>query len=392
MKNYKYLIIGGGMTTSAGIDGIRSIDKEGSICIISDEKYKPYERPPLTKGLWQDTKMDSIFIEMDESNVHLHLNKKATEIDKDNKIVKDSSGKKYKYTKLLIATGATPKTISKPSKRIIYYRNLQDYKDLRSLTEKYSNFGVIGGGFIGSEIAAALSLNKKKVTMIFLEEGIGGLLFPKELSTHLNSYYKEKGIEIYPKSKVQQITEVDNKIKVKTDTNEFSFDALVIGIGVNPNIELLQSNGFNVENGVIVNEFLQTSVPDIYAAGDVAKFYSPSLDRMIRVEHEDNAYEQGKVAGKNMAGSKIKYEHLPFFYSDLFDYGYEAIGILDPKLNIIEDWKDEFNKGVVYYLQNEIVVGVLLWNVWDQIEYAGELIANKMKMDKEELTGFLPRE
>ncbi|MBN2157222.1 MAG: NAD(P)/FAD-dependent oxidoreductase [Candidatus Lokiarchaeota archaeon] len=391
MLSYKYLIIGGAMTSSAAIDGIRSIDEDGSIGIISEEEYKPYERPPLTKGLWHETKLDSIFLEFNNTNIEFYLNTKATKIDAKKKNVTDNKGQQYKYTKLLLATGASPKIISKESDRVIYYRYLRDYKKLRKLTEKYSTFGIIGGGFIGSEIAAALASLGKKVTMIFPEEGIGGLRFPEELAIYLNRYYEDNGVVVHPRTKVETVGEKNNRVIIKTDKGEFSYDAVIVGIGVSPNTDLAQSIGVKIDDGIKVDEYLRTSEADIYAAGDVTSFYSPDLDRSIRVEHEDNAYEQGKLAGKNMAGALKKYDHLPFFYSDLFDYGYEAVGILNPKLEVIEDWRDEYEEGIIYYLQNGIVVGVLLWNVWDQLDNARELIAGKKKLQKEELLGYLPK-
>ncbi len=313
MKSYKYLIIGGGMTSSAAIDGIRSVDEDGSIGIISEEEFKPYERPPLTKGLWHETELTSIFLDFNNHNVKFHLATKASKIDTKKRIVTDSKGHQYKYTKLLIATGASPRFIIKESDRVIYYRYLSDFKKLKKLTEKNSTFGIIGGGFVGSEIAAALNSLGKKVTMIFPEHGISGLRFPEELATHLNIYYEEKGVIVHAFTKVVDIVEKNKRVIVKTDKGDFPFDAVVIGIGVIPNIDLAQSAGIKIDNGIKVNEYLVTSFPDIYAAGDVTNFYSPDLDRNIRVEHEDNAYMQGSIAGKNIAGSLEKVQSFTIF-------------------------------------------------------------------------------
>ncbi|TFG21277.1 MAG: NAD(P)/FAD-dependent oxidoreductase [Promethearchaeota archaeon] len=391
MKIYKYLIIGGGMTTKAAIDGIRSLDADGSIGVISEEKYKPYERPPLSKGLWKDKRMDDIFFEMDAPNVSFHLSTTAKNVDRDKKVVTDSKNHQYKYSKLLIATGVTPKKISDESERIIYYKNLDDFKKLRQLTKKYSNFGIIGGGFIGSEIAAALTNTEKKVTMFFIEKGVGGLIFPEKLAKHLNDYYENHGVSILSETSVTKIHKEEKKIHVQTMNKDYSFDVLVIGVGAHPDMELLKSIHIDLESGVKVDQYLRTSDPNIYAAGDVANFYSPDLEKRIRVEHEDGAYTQGEIAGKNMTGAEEPYNHLPFFYSDLYDYGYEAIGTLNSNLEMIEDWKKEFDEGVVYYRENGIVVGVLLWNVWDQVDNARELIASKKKMNKDELCGYLPK-
>jgi len=142
-----------------------------------------------------------------------------------------------------------------------------------------------------------------------------------------------------------------------------------------------------VENGVLVDRFTATTNPDIYAAGDVANFRNPALDRRLRVEHEDNALTMGAVAGRNMAGRTQPYDHLPFFYSDLFDLGYEAVGLLDARLQMVEDWREPYRKGVVYYLEQGRVRGVLLWNTWEQVDRARELIATREKVDAASLVG-----
>jgi 3-phenylpropionate/trans-cinnamate dioxygenase ferredoxin reductase component len=140
-----------------------------------------------------------------------------------------------------------------------------------------------------------------------------------------------------------------------------------------------------------VDEFLRTTQQDIYAAGDVAEFYNPALDRRLRVEHEDNANTMGKCAGKNMAGAPEPYHHLPFFYSDLFDLGYEAVGELDARLAIVADWAEPYRQGVIYFHRQGYVRGVLLWNVWGQVDHARELIASKRAFKPGELRGVLPK-
>ena len=157
-----------------------------------------------------------------------------------------------------------------------------------------------------------------------------------------------------------------------------------------PDIALAQAAGLSTNNGIVVDEFLRTSDPNIYAAGDVAEFYNPTLGKRMRVEHEDNANSMGKLAGRNMGGMIEPYEHLPSFYSDMFELGYEAIGELDPRLETFADWKRPNEEGVVYYLREGRVRGVLLWNVWGQVPAARELIANRGPFTKENLRGQLP--
>jgi NADPH-dependent 2,4-dienoyl-CoA reductase/sulfur reductase-like enzyme len=167
-------------------------------------------------------------------------------------------------------------------------------------------------------------------------------------------------------------------------------DAIIAGLGIRPNVELLQAAGFQTNNGVPVNEYLQTDHPDIYAAGDVAEFFNPALQKRIRVEHEDAANSMGQTAGANMAGAHVPYHHLPFFYSDLFDLGFEAVGELDSGMEIFEDWKEPFREGVVYYLDRSRVRGVLLWNTWGQVDHARSLIAEAGPIKPSDLKGRLP--
>ncbi|MBM4201373.1 MAG: NAD(P)/FAD-dependent oxidoreductase, partial [Gammaproteobacteria bacterium] len=143
------------------------------------------------------------------------------------------------------------------------------------------------------------------------------------------------------------------------------------------------------DNGIVVDEFLRTSAADVYAAGDVANFYSPAVDERLRVEHEDNALTMGRIAGANMAGAGLRYDHLPYFYSDLFDVGYEAVGRLDAGMETIADWIDPYRKGVVYYLRDRRVRGILLWNVWDRVPAARALIAQTRSVSPGDLKGLL---
>jgi len=161
------------------------------------------------------------------------------------------------------------------------------------------------------------------------------------------------------------------------------------GIGVAPNISLAQKADIATSNGIKVNTYLETSVPDVFAAGDVACFHSPQLDRFIRVEHEDNATTMGRRAGRNMAGDVQEYNHLPMFYSDLFDLGYEAVGILDTKMDVIADWQEKYKKGVLYYLDNSQIKGILLWNVWDKMDAARAIIVQQKTFNADKLQGLI---
>jgi len=237
-------------------------------------------------------------------------------------------------------------------------------------------FAVIGGGFIGSEIAAALAINGKQVVMAFPDSSICARVFPPDLSQFLNRYFQEKGVEIISGDTVESITGGVQPVLQLKAKGELPSDGVVAGLGIQPNLGLAQAAGLEIrDGGIAVDEQLRTSAPGVYSAGDVAMFYNPTLNKFLRVEHEDNALRMGEAAGRSMAGEKTAYRHLPFFYSDLFDLGYEAVGELDPQLEIVADWAEPYKKGIVYYLKAGRVRGVLAWNIFGRMDKARLLIA-----------------
>ena len=390
MAHYEYLIVGAGMTADAAVRGIRELDMDGEIGMIGNDHNPPYNRPPLTKALWKGKPLESIWRRTQDFTVDLHLGRTARSIDPDKKVVRDDQGVNYTYENLLLAMGGTPRKLPFGAEDIIYYRTLDDYHHLRELSNRVDHFGVIGGGFIGSEIAAALTMNGKKVTMFLPEAGIGWHIYPPELSDYLNSLFRQKGVEVLTGVRVMDLQKHDDSFRLVTDHNDkINVDGVIAGIGIQPNVELAQAIGIKVSNGIVVDATLHTSLPDIFAAGDVAEFSNPTLGKRMRIEHEDNANTMGKQAGRNMAGANEPYTHLSYFYSDLFELGYEAVGELDSHLDIFADWKDPFKTGVIYYLAGRRVRGVLLWNVWDTVPKARALIAEPGPFTTANLQGRL---
>jgi NADPH-dependent 2,4-dienoyl-CoA reductase/sulfur reductase-like enzyme len=388
MKQYQYLIIGGGLTGDAAVRGIRELDTEGSIGMISMEPDPPYMRPNLSKGLWKGRPMEKIWRNTQNLNAELLLGRKVVQFDPQKKYVRDDKGDEYTYNKILLALGGSPVHLPFGGDDIIYFRDLQDYQHLRALTEHGEKFLVFGGGFIGSEIAAALTMVGKKAVMVFPEESIGANIYPRDLSQYLTDYYRQKGVEVVTDDSVAGFEKNGNRFTVRTKSGrDFDVDGVVAGIGIRPNLDLAQKAGLQVENGIIVNEQLLTSQPDVFAAGDVANFFHSALGKRVRVEHEDNALKMGKMAGRNMAGAGESYLHIPLFYSDLFELGYEAVGEMSSKMEMVSDWQDSFNKGVVYYLEAGRVRGVLLWNVWKQVDNARALMAEAGPFKPADLKG-----
>lgn len=390
MTRYEYVIIGGGMTADAAVRGIREGDSDGTIGVIGSDTHPPYDRPPLSKALWKGKPETAIWRGTEETGAALHLGRTIEGIDLRAKSVIDDQGAAYGYGKLLIATGGAPRRLRASGQRIIYYRTVDDYHRLRDFAKEPLRFAVVGAGFIGMEIAAALRMQGREVVMLVDEDGLGPKLFPDDLSRFLVGYYREQGIDVRTVGHVEVEERGDRVAVLLADGSEFEADVAVVGIGIRPSIELAREAGLTIGDGIEVDELLRTSGADVYAAGDVASFHQPILGERIRVEHEDNANAMGRAAGLAMAGEGAPYEHLPFFYSDLFDLGFEAVGSVDSRYETHADWKEPFREGVVYYLAQGRVRGVLLWNTWDQADHARRLIEESNAVTVWDLDGLLP--
>jgi 3-phenylpropionate/trans-cinnamate dioxygenase ferredoxin reductase component len=394
MKKSKYLIIGGGMTADSAVRGIRSIDTQGTICLVSNETVSPYNRPPLSKGLWHGKSIEKIWRQTEKQNVDLVLGTNIVKLDIHDKCATDYLGDLYHYEKVLFATGASPRKFPYEENFVNYYRFLKDYESLKALTEEKQNFTIIGGGFIGSELAASLSDIGKSVRIIFPETWMNQRIFPNEVSNYLHEIFKAHNVEILTGISVNGVEDRDHKklVHIKSKTGEslqIEADGVIAGLGVIPNTSLAQDSGLPIENGIKVNSYFQTDSPDVFAAGDVANYPDPFLMKNRRVEHEDHANSSGMSAGRNMAGSHDPYDHLPYFYSDLFDFGYEAVGELDSGLDITIDWEEPFKTGTLYYQRDSKVVGILLWNKWNKLDQAREVIHAAKLLSKNDLSGLI---
>jgi NADPH-dependent 2,4-dienoyl-CoA reductase/sulfur reductase-like enzyme len=393
-RKFKYVIVGAGLSGCKAIEGIRSLDSQSPILLASAENYLPYDRPPLSKKLWfGKKKVEEIFIHpkeyFKESKVDCLLNVRAVKIDPDDKIVAFDNGSACEFEKLLIATGGSPRRLDIEGGShddIFYYRYLDDYLRLKSRIHQGTKALVIGGGFIGSEIAAALNINKADVTMLIRGNYLVENVFPKPLGMAIQEDFINRGVKILTHDAPVSIEKPDGYFITRTKAGkEITSDVVITGIGIEPETHLAKSANLKIENGIVVNEFLQTSSPDIYAAGDNTCFPYQALDRYMRVEHWDNAVNQGLTAGMNMAGAGSAYTHMPYFFSDLFDFGYEAVGLVDSRLETHADWQKENNTGVIYYLENGFVRGVMCCNVWDKIDAARELIKSNRKITPDKI-------
>jgi 3-phenylpropionate/trans-cinnamate dioxygenase ferredoxin reductase subunit len=390
---YSYVIVGGGLAGAAAVEGIRRHDSTGSILLISSEHDPPYDRPPLSKNLWMGTKqVNEIFVHPEkfyvEQRVELSLGTDVAELDSAAHLVRDRNGNAFRYQKLLLATGGTPRRLpirGGELKGVCYYRTLRDYHAVRAAATSGKSAVVIGGGFIGSEMAAALSVNGVAVTMIFREEWLVSRVFPEDLGRALTDYYRSKQVTVFSKDVPASIEQSGNGYVVQTKAGRrVEADVIIAGIGIIPNIALAQAAGLRTGDGIIVDQYLRTSAPEVYAAGDVA-FFPEDVLGPRRIEHWDNAVTQGRHAGRNMAGANQPFTDMPFFFSDLFEFGYEAVGEVDSRLETFADWQEPNKTGVIYYLRDRRVRGAMMCNVWGKVDDARELIRKAQPVQVEDL-------
>jgi len=379
---YQYVIVGGGHAGAAAIAGIRAHDKTGSILLISRENFPPYLRPPLSKGLWSGkTKRDELSIHDQafyrEHHVDLVLRREAVELDPDHRRLWDDHGATYDYGKLLLATGLRPRRLEVEggdSEGVHYYRTLEDYLYLADYLPRFQHALVLGSGFIGMEMAAALITAGKEVTLLYPGEYPLQRVLPRDLGLFVADYYRDKGVETVSGEGLARIEERAELIAYTTKGNDITTQIILAGIGAEPVTDLAEGAGLEVGDGIEVDEYARTFDPNIYAVGDVVEFPYLALGRRMRIEHENHANEHGFAAGANMAGANRPYTTLPYFYSDLFELGWEAVGQVDSSLDAHPIWKEQHREGIVFYLSDDVIRGVLLWNVWDHVPWAQDVI------------------
>lgn len=413
--DYDYVIVGGGMAADAAARGIRELDDQGSIAILSEDVDEPYERPPLTKDLWKDDEADPDDTDLataDDTGAHVRIQTRVTSLDLAGQTVTANDDDVYGYGALLLVPGGRPRGLDlDASEQVVPYRTLGGYHRTLAFAEPHENgearhVVVVGGGFVGTELAAGISLQGAKVTLLTPDAAVGAKSYPAVLTDRIAEAFAAHGVDVVTGARAThleqqgdgpvvvhaQVTVPDGAGAGEAGTRTFAADGVVLGLGITPSTELAVEAGLAIDEddgGILVDENLRTSDPHVFAAGDAASYPDAILGRR-RVEHVDQAQQSGHAAGHNLAASildeeLVPYTHTPFFYSDIYDLGYEAVGDLDTSLDVIEDWPDgkEGDTGVVYYVGTEesgapgALRGVLLWNVWDSTDKARALLEDR---------------
>jgi NADPH-dependent 2,4-dienoyl-CoA reductase/sulfur reductase-like enzyme len=335
MADARYVILGGGMVAGYAAKEFAERGAAGDLLIVSSDDAPPYERPPLSKGLLAGEDDEaSVFINPErwyaDNGVTVRTRTIVERLDAGGKKLRLAGGEEISFEKLLIATGAVVRMLDLPGGKlegVHYLRSLDDSKRLRAAYEGARHAVVLGSGFIGMEVASVLARKGIDTTMLFPEDRVWQRIFTPEMSAFFETYYEERGVK-FVRLDMPQSFEGDGRVRavVTRAGAKLDADVVVAGIGVMPAVEALKDSGVRIENGVVVNEYLETGVPDVYAAGDVANYRDVIFETQRRAEHWDNAVEQGAHAARVMLGDRQPFVHVPYFFSDVFDLSYELWG------------------------------------------------------------------
>jgi 3-phenylpropionate/trans-cinnamate dioxygenase ferredoxin reductase subunit len=371
MQSYPYLIIGGGMTADAAVKGIRLSDASSRIGLIGEELDPPYSRPPLSKGLWTDLKLDEIWRPTRGRQVEMHLGRRAVQLDPARRLVRDQKGELYRYDKLLLAVGGQPRRLPGDDTNVIYYRTLADYRRARVLADARGEICIVGAGLIGTELAAVMVKRGARTTLLSTGAWPCASLLPAPLGKALGEYLQKLGVRLEVSVRVQSVQRIPGGHELQLlGGRRLHSPQVAAGIGLVPNTELAAQAGARVTPaGIVVDATLQTSVADLWAAGDCTVHHCPALDRPVQSQHEEHANFSGLAAGRAMAGKPTPYAALPYFYSTVGERGYEGVGLIDTQLD-----HEAATPGIYGYFDGGRLVGVLYWNQPADIERATALI------------------
>lgn len=398
MPDYRYVILGGGMVAGYAAKALveRGLGR-GELGIVSSDDAPPYERPPLSKGFLAGTDEEaSVFINdaafYTDHDIDVRLRTVVERVDARARRLHTRDGAQVGCERLLIATGARVRTLDVPGSDldgVLYLRSLDDSRRIRARAEGARQAVVIGSGFIGMEVAAVLAGKGLTTTMVFPDERVWQRFFTPEMSAFFRRYYEARGVTFMPATRVTGFQGDGRLTGVVTDTDgTLSADIAVAGVGVVPAVEALWDAGLRLDNGVVVNEYLETGVPGVYAAGDVASYRDVLFDKQRRVEHWDNAVEQGKHAARLLMGERVPFVHVPYFFSDVFDLSYEFWGDTDGADEAVHRGDVDGGSFSVWWLRGGRLVAAFAMNRPDEErELAPRWIEEQRQIPAERLRG-----
>ena len=394
MTSYRHLVLGGGMV--AGYLAKEYVDnggRSGDLAIVSGDNAPPYERPPLSKSFLagKDTESSVLISQPDfysQHGIDLRLNTQIASIDAQRRRLQTVSGEEFGFEKLVLATGAQVRKLDlagASSEKVFYLRSLSDSKRIRESATSGKKAVVVGGGFIAMEVSSVLASRGVETTMLIRDDRMWKAFFTPEMSTFFRKYYVDHGVRVLTQTSVAAI---ESKSSVRLTTGEsMKFDLLVAGVGVEPVTDLVARAGLKIDNGIVVDEFLETDHTDILAAGDVANYPDKIFgNKRRRVEHWDNAVSQGQHVARALLGRREAFVHVPYFFSDVFDLSYEFWGDPAEADRIVHRGDLQTNSFSVWWLSRNTLVAAFTMNRPDEErELAPQLIESKRNVMPERL-------
>jgi 3-phenylpropionate/trans-cinnamate dioxygenase ferredoxin reductase component len=389
----RFVIVGAGLAGAKAAEALRQEGFDGRLTLIGDEAERPYERPPLSKDYLRGEVTDKPYVHPErfyaDNDIELMTSTRVTGIEIGSREVLLEGDRRLGYDRLLLTTGAVPRRLDVPGSKldgIHYLRSLADSQRIGERIERGQRLVVIGSGWIGSEIAASARQKGCEVTMIEM----GSLPLERVLGPEVGRAYLElhrgHGVEFLPETTVERF-EGDGSVErvVTRDGAVLETEFVVVGVGVAPRTGLVETAGLEINNGVLVNEHLETSVPGVFAAGDVANAHHPFYGRHLRVEHWANALNQGPVAARAMLGKPARYEEIPYFFSDQYDTGMEYSGYATEWDEVVFGGDVSAHEFVALWLKDERVVAGMNMNIWDVSDPIRELIRSRLRLDRRAL-------
>ena len=387
-----FVVVGGGLAAAKAVEELRSAGYDGDVVVFGEEHHLPYERPPLSKGyLLGDDELESAFVHdpdwYDQNDVDLRLGQRVTGLDTAAKVVRTEAGDQA-YDKLLLATGSSPRHLAMADDSgapVAYLRTIEDSQHLKETFASGTSVAIIGAGWIGLEAASAARKAGADVTVLeSLDLPLLRVLGP-EVAQVFADLHTEHGVDLRLGVQVSAIEKADGRAVVRlADGSSVSADLVVVGIGVAPNVELAEAAGLETDNGILVDEHLGASEPDVYAAGDVANALHPVLGRRLRVEHWDTAIEQGKTAAHAMLGHAPTYDRLPYFFTDQYDLGMEYVGSVGP-----DGYDEVVLRGdttaaggrtfTAFWLKGDQVLAGMHANDWDAADHLRTIVGKRVE-------------
>lgn len=388
MREFDYVIVGGGLTAASAVDGIREVDPSGSIAVFSEEADPPYHRPPLSKEFFQAEEAPRELLHVKpagwfegQTGLTLFPSTRVIGLDADGLRVDTDDGETTRGGRILLATGGRPRTLDIPGSDLDGVETLRtagDAEILRTAARHATRVVLVGGGFIGMELASTLQKIDVDSIIVEMDARVWANVFPESLSSFLRHYFEERGVHFMMGSPVAAFEGDDHLSRVILDSGEeIASDLAIVGVGLVPADELAREAGLAVQNGIEVDAFGETTAAHVYAAGDVARYPDPVFGDRTRTEHWDHAKTHGKLVGRNMAGERESYDHLSYFFTHVFDLSINVFGKTANPDRVIVSGELDSGSSIVYCATEDRLAGIILMNANDAMDHARALLRER---------------